>query len=113
MTWSAPSPVASAGCRPGSVPSPLMRRSPLALLLVALVRLYRLIPKPGGSCRYHPTCSAYALEAIEVHGGVRGGWLAVRRLSRCHPWGGMGLDPVPPPRHDARTAEDRSVEESV
>ena len=47
-------------------------------------------------CRYHPTCSAYALEALAVHGALRGGWLSARRLGRCHPWAGVGLDPVPP-----------------
>ena len=46
-------------------------------------------------CRFQPTCSAYAYEAIETHGAFRGGWLAVKRLSRCRPWGGSGFDPVP------------------
>lgn len=46
-------------------------------------------------CRYVPTCSSYALEALEVHGFVRGSWLSIRRLGRCHPWGGSGWDPVP------------------
>jgi uncharacterized protein len=46
-------------------------------------------------CRYEPTCSAYALEAVQVHGALRGSFLAVRRLGRCHPWAGVGLDPVP------------------
>ena len=50
-------------------------------------------------CRYQPSCSAYAVEALEVHGAVRGSWLAIRRLSRCAPWGGHGWDPVPE-RHD-------------
>jgi putative membrane protein insertion efficiency factor len=68
--------------------------------LVAPIRLYqearagRLSP-----CRYTPSCSSYAVEAIEVHGAVRGGWLAVRRLSRCHPLGGHGYDPVPLPEN--------------
>jgi putative membrane protein insertion efficiency factor len=48
-------------------------------------------------CRFHPSCSAYALEALESHGAARGTWLALRRLARCHPWGGSGLDPVPAP----------------
>lgn len=79
------------------------RQSPLAWVLVGLVRLYRLLPRAGGSCRFNPTCSSYALEAIRVHGGLRGGWLAVRRIGRCHPWGGSGNDPVPPsPRHTSR-----------
>lgn len=49
-------------------------------------------------CRYQPTCSAYALDALEQHGAARGSWLTIRRLCRCHPWGGHGWDPVPPPR---------------
>lgn len=73
-------------------------RSPLALLLQGLIRLYRLVPKMGEHCRYHPSCSAYALEAVQVHGGLRGGWLTLRRLGRCQPWGGTGIDPVPPGR---------------
>ncbi len=71
-------------------------RSPLSLLLIGLIRLYRLVPKRQDTCRYHPTCSAYGLEAVRVHGGIKGGWLTIRRLSRCHPWGGTGIDPVPP-----------------
>ena len=52
-------------------------------------------------CRYQPSCSRYAHEAVRVHGAGRGGWLTLRRLARCHPWGGMGWDPVPAP-HEAR-----------
>jgi putative membrane protein insertion efficiency factor len=65
--------------------------------LHALVRAYRYLaagrPSP---CRYSPSCSTYALEALEVHGAGRGTWLIVRRLGRCHPWGGHGIDLVPP-----------------
>ncbi|MDF1586728.1 membrane protein insertion efficiency factor YidD [Rhodospirillales bacterium YIM 152171] len=50
----------------------------------------------GPACRYVPSCSEYALEALAEHGALRGSWLALRRLARCHPWGGSGLDPVPP-----------------
>ncbi|MEO7837599.1 MAG: membrane protein insertion efficiency factor YidD [Acidimicrobiales bacterium] len=49
----------------------------------------------GGRCRYTPTCSSYAAEALRVHGAARGTWLSIRRLGRCHPWGGFGPDPVP------------------
>lgn len=59
---------------------------------------YRILVSPvlGPACRYAPSCSAYALEALERHGAVKGGWLALRRILRCHPWGGSGFDPVPP-----------------
>lgn len=71
--------------------------SPLAHLLRALVYLYRwtLSPFVGWHCRFQPTCSCYAIESLEKHGAIRGGWLTVRRLGRCHPWGGSGWDPVP------------------
>jgi putative membrane protein insertion efficiency factor len=72
--------------------------TPLARLLSLPVLGYRLFLSPwlGHNCRYQPTCSCYALEALERHGAVRGGYLAVRRLARCHPLGGSGYDPVPP-----------------
>jgi putative membrane protein insertion efficiency factor len=68
--------------------------SPLAYILSLPVRLYRLVFSPwvGHSCRYDPTCSAYALEALRKHGGLKGGWLAARRVIRCNPW---GVDDVP------------------
>jgi putative membrane protein insertion efficiency factor len=70
-----------------------------AKLLIAAIRAYQLTLSPflGGSCRFLPTCSAYAIEAIGAHGAWRGAILAVRRLSRCHPFGRAGYDPVPSP----------------
>lgn len=72
--------------------------TPLAFLMSLPVRAYRAVLSPwvGFNCRFEPTCSAYALEALRMHGGVKGGWLAIRRILRCHPWGGMGVDDVPP-----------------
>lgn len=68
-------------------------------ILVGLVRLYQvgISPLTPPSCRYTPTCSAYAVEALERHGAARGSLLTLRRLLRCHPWGGQGYDPVPLP----------------
>lgn len=73
--------------------------SPVALALRALIWGYRVMVSPffAPSCRYLPTCSEYAAEAVSRHGAARGGWLAVRRIARCNPWGGSGYDPVPPP----------------
>lgn len=67
---------------------------------MALVRAYQLTLAPlfTGSCRFEPSCSRYAMTALEQHGLLKGAWLAIRRLARCHPLGGSGLDPVPPPR---------------
>lgn len=71
--------------------------SPFAWILAQPIRAYRLILSPwvGHFCRYQPTCSVYALEALEKHGALRGGLLAIRRIGRCGPWGSSGYDPVP------------------
>ena len=68
-----------------------------AKALKATIRFYQLTLSwlVAGSCRHAPSCSAYAIEALERHGALRGGWLATCRLFRCHPWGGAGYDPVP------------------
>lgn len=66
-------------------------------ILILLLKAYRKVVSPlyGQVCRFFPSCSAYALEAITVHGAVKGSWLAVRRLARCHPWNAGGVDHVP------------------
>jgi putative membrane protein insertion efficiency factor len=71
--------------------------NPLAFVLSLPIRAYRLVFSPwvGFNCRYHPTCSAYALEALERYGALKGSYLTLRRIGRCHPFGGMGYDPVP------------------
>lgn len=83
---------------PGDTRGPGARA--LAAPFIGLIRLYQLTLSPliGGHCRFHPTCSHYALEAYRTHNPVSATWLTVRRLLRCHPLGGSGYDPPPPPR---------------
>ncbi len=66
-------------------------------VLIFFIRIYQytLSPYIGRSCRYVPSCSVYSIEAIQKHGPIKGGWLAAKRVSSCHPWGGSGYDPVP------------------
>ncbi len=69
----------------------------LSKLFIAIIRFYQgaLSPLLRPSCRFTPTCSQYGIEAIKKHGALRGGWLTLKRIARCHPWGGHGHDPVP------------------
>jgi hypothetical protein len=75
----------------------------MSFVIRLLIRCYQLTIAPiltvltgGGCCRFEPSCSRYFSAAVEKHGALRGSWLGVKRLARCHPWGGSGLDPVPP-----------------
>ena len=73
--------------------------SPLQKILTLVIRFYQLALSPllGQRCRFHPTCSQYAIESIKLHGGVKGSWLTVKRLLKCHPFSEGGLDPVQQP----------------
>ncbi len=84
-------------------------------LLIGLLRAYRAVISPlyGDVCRYYPSCSAYALEAVCTHGAGRGSWLTLRRLRRCHPWAAGGVDPVPPVGGAADGAVDGPVAGAV
>jgi putative membrane protein insertion efficiency factor len=79
--------------------------NPVSIILRAAITVYQwtLVPVLGANCRYLPSCSSYAHEALGVHGPLTGSWLALRRICRCHPWGGSGYDPVPsrPPNNKA------------
>jgi uncharacterized protein len=103
MSASRPAPVSTVprpglDTRPGATDHPPLGLA--ARVLHTAIRAYQWLfswrPSP---CRYVPTCSSYALEAVETHGFVRGGWYGIRRLARCHPWGAHGWDPVPPAGH--------------
>ena len=69
----------------------------LNFIFIVPIKLYQILLSPllGQSCRYHPTCSQYTIEAIEKYGPIKGIWLGTKRIARCHPWGGSGHDPVP------------------
>lgn len=77
----------------------------MSRILTAFILLYQktLAHLIGGRCRFTPSCSHYAVQAIEQHGAARGTWLAIRRVARCHPWGACGHDPVPPPAPTERS----------
>jgi putative membrane protein insertion efficiency factor len=85
----------------------LVAFNPIRLFLIGFLRLYRLLISPlyGQVCRFHPTCSAYALGAVERHGALLGSYLAARRLIRCHPWNPGGYDPVPERRQRPHVAD--------
>jgi len=103
---------AASGLSFGFRHSLVIRASSLVIRVLTLaIRVYQLTISPaqiflfgaGGGCRFTPTCSQYAMEAVHTHGAVAGGWLAAKRICRCHPWGGCGHDPVP--EHGMRNAE--------
>jgi len=70
---------------------------PFGILFLTIIKIYQWFISPllPGACRYTPTCSQYGVEAIKKYGPFKGGWLTIKRISRCHPWGGHGHDPVP------------------
>ena len=102
--------------RAGGESEPAGKASPLAWTLLVPVHAYRKLVSPllPPMCRFYPSCSAYAVEALKEHGAFRGSWLAARRLLRCGPWHPGGLDPVPPRRAaDQGEAPPRSVEQDT
>jgi putative membrane protein insertion efficiency factor len=84
-------------------------------VLILVLRAYRRVVSPlyGDVCRYYPSCSAYALEAVETHGALRGSWLAVRRVGRCHPWAVGGVDAVPPTFHWRPHRDDSPADDTL
>ncbi|TRZ83312.1 MAG: membrane protein insertion efficiency factor YidD [Actinobacteria bacterium] len=91
--------------------APATRISFAARCFMRLVRGYQIILSPllGGRCRFEPSCSCYSLEAFQTHGAWRGLWLSARRVTRCHPWGGSGFDPVPTSRSGCAMCAERST----
>lgn len=91
-----------------------MRKGLAVRVVKAPIHFYRKVISPlkPATCRFYPTCSAYALEAVEVHGALKGSWLAARRIARCHPFNPGGLDPVPP-RKDVGSIGNREAEDAT
>lgn len=88
--------------------------NPITWFFLKLIRFYQLFISPliGSNCRYSPTCSAYATQALKTHGLLKGGWLSLKRILRCHPWGGSGYDPVPEKtkkNDDIKSKEDKRL----
>ena len=85
----------------------------LSKLLIGLVRLYQkyLSPLLGSNCRYTPTCSEYMIEAIRIHGAIKGTWMGLCRIARCNPFGGSGYDPVPPRKEKNKKKNNSNSEE--
>ncbi len=83
-------------------------------ILIAFVKLWRKVISPlyGDVCKFHPTCSAYGLRALETHGAVKGSWLTLTRIARCHPWSMGGYDPVPGTPEAAAWAAEQAAEEA-
>lgn len=100
-------------------PNPSLR-SAMKPLLIGFVRFYQIaisrplhwLAGPGAGCRFTPTCSQYFLDAVRLHGSARGSWLGLKRICRCHPWGGSGEDPVPPASPDTGINQDSHSDES-
>jgi len=74
-----------------------MMKKVFSKILIGLIKFYQysISPLIGSNCRYTPTCSHYSVEAVEKHGPLKGGWLSIKRIASCNPWGGSGYDPVP------------------
>lgn len=89
--------------------------NPTQFILILLVRVYRVSLSPvktflfgsAAQCRFEPSCSQYAIDALKMHGAVAGSWLATKRVCRCHPWGGCGKDPVPPKKSRVQSPASR------